>query len=157
MPRAKKTEQPEKPAQDAVPTDKLLGGWMPKDWWGEKVPKFKVADKTALKANPVNGMTSEFIARVRRRVSWLRAIVNDNSRSERPECIPFSLENDRPIQGEEYFLILCQMLFREYQVKWHLGEDFEGEDVVRWLIDYWSQGPLTPEDLRHAVENSSLD
>ena len=129
MPRAKKTEQSKKPAQDVVPTDKLLGGWMPQGWWGEKEPKFKVAAKVR-SANPVNGMTPELIANVRRRVSWLRSIVNDNLKAERPGYIPFSLENDRPIFGEEYFLILCQMLFREQQVKEHLGEDLEGEDTL---------------------------
>jgi hypothetical protein len=138
----------------------LLGGWMPRDWWGggDAAPrKIRNRKNEAPLKKPEISASDPRVETYRRRLRWIRLVISDDVQNSRNAWSPVKLDLQMTLAGEEYFLTMCQALFREKTLKESLGERLEGEDLIRRLVDFWSQRPLNSDLLREAVEGTSLD
>ncbi len=137
----------------------LLGGWLPQEWWGDSAEpqlkgtrRLKAPADAGLKRKDERLRLREF----RRRYYEVVAIVAADVKAKLDWRLPFGVALTGRVEGEGYFPTLCQTLYREMACKKVLCEPMAGEDLIERLIYWWAQGPLSPENLRAAMEGTSL-
>lgn len=93
----------------------------------------------------------------RKRLEAIRAAWATNGAAIPSNNLPVGFDYNMALCREESFLTLCQALWREFFMKIERGDPLEGgERVIVALVYWWSERPLTREDVEEACEKAKL-